>query len=84
MTKIDKVRQWSRKGKVTEEDKAWRRNWEAIWATIRSYAKEGSWHAYYRGYIYEENLVRLELEGFHVEKQMNPLGSIRWYISWEN
>ena len=83
MTKIDRVRRWSREGKVAEEGKVLRRNWKALWATIRSYAKEGNWHAYYHGHIYEENLVMLELEGFYVEKQMNPLGSIRWYISWE-
>ena len=84
MRLVEKAKRWSTNGKVEQEWKTIRRNWKAIVAAIRSYAKEGSLHAYYRGYVHEENLAKLELEGFYVEKQVNPLGSVRWFISWEN
>ena len=75
----------SKHGKVKTERKNLRRNWRAVRSVIAMYAREGNWYAYYHGYIYEENLVRLELEGFKLTKERNELShSIFWTISWEN
>ena len=84
MRLIEKAKRWSANGKVEQEWKASRRNWKVIVAAIRSRAKEGSFDVYCRGYIHEENIARLKLEGFYVEKQVNPVGNERWFISWEN
>lgn len=84
MRLVEKAKRWSANGKVEQEWKTIRRNWKAIVAAIRSRAKEGSFNVYCRGHLHEENLARLESEGFYVEKQVNPVGNVRWFISWEN
>ena len=73
----------SRHGRVEEKRKALKRNWKAVRKTLCSYAREGNYYAYYHGFIYEKNVDWLRAEGLEVEKQKNPLGSMRWKISWE-
>ena len=75
----------SKHGKVEAERKALKRNWKAARSVMTMYAREGNWHAYYHGFIYEENLKRLAAEGFKLKKQRNELSrSIYWAISWED
>ena len=73
----------SKHGKIEAERKALKRNWNAVRSVMTMYAREGNYHAYYHGFIYEENVERLIIEGLEVERQQNPLGSVRWRISWE-
>ena len=75
----------SRHGKVEAERKAMKRNWKSVRSVMTMYAREGNYHAYYHGFIYEENLKRLAAEGFKLKKQRNELSrSIYWTISWED
>ena len=75
----------SKHGKVEAERKALKRNWKAVRSVMTMYAREGNWHAYYHGFIYEENLERLAAEGFKLKKERNELSrSIYWVISWED
>lgn len=75
----------SKHGKVEAERKALKRNWKAVRSVMTMYAQEGNWHAYYHGFIYEENLKRLAAEGFKLKKERNELSrSIYWKISWED
>ena len=81
MKDIEWMRAFTRRNQIKRRKRNIRRNYKKVYREIKSYARLGFSQATIRFGIYDENVKRLQSEGYVVERQNLPGGpvlNIRW------
>ena len=76
------IRYFTKKNEIKKKKKYIREQYKEIKKQIKHQVKIGHYHTYYKCFLYEENIKKLQKQGFVIKEKKEKYYT-GWDISWE-
>ena len=79
---IKRIQYLTKKNDVKKKKKRIKEQYKEIKEQIKRQVKVGHYYTYYSGFLHEENIEKLQKQGFIVKGEQEKYCT-GWHISWE-